>query len=421
LGGPADVFFQDKLSQLMPDDTHDSPAVIVAAIEQLTQLLDNLLGHRETDDGCRSSEGGALESVLAPFRQETAVRQSGEVRSWILKYVDDSACRIRGAQWLAKWLTTYCESLRERATELRTNVDQELLQVEQKLTAFKAQRVKSNSRNKVGQSGPSLYTLLQQLCRLRLYETVVGAVGAIIQAVKGQISLIEDEVLDLSRELRHLAEQFDTSRALDTPRSEDASSSDNVGRGIYDSVASILSEGAEELADRLNERLEREILVESQGLRNLLLKGGPSRSRLPARLRAAARATLTEMLRHVDVAEMLFTHDGQTEGEKDLLQESLEAATPRLLKCGGAKRLLVMLPEGSTCTRPLEVLHHQFKETPSVAANCDGDFVICYEIERMSLTQAAVTLIDGRRDFAEFAARLHTRTDVQWTNLPDLV
>jgi len=66
-------------------------------------------------------------------------------------------------------------------------------------------------------------------------------------------------------------------------------------------------------------------------------------------------------------------------------------------------------------------MHNELNETPSAATNNSGDFVICYEIEQMSLTQAAVTLIDGRRDFAEFADRLHTRTDVDWANLPDLV
>ena len=39
---------------------------------------------------------------------------------------------------------------------------------------------------------------------------------------------------------------------------------------------------------------------------------------------------------------------------------------------------------------------------------------------QMSLTQAAVTIIDGRRDFAEAASRLHTRNNVAWSSLPDL-
>jgi hypothetical protein len=80
-----------------------------------------------------------------------------------------------------------------------------------------------------------------------------------------------------------------------------------------------------------------------------------------------------------------------------------------------------MLPRGSTQVRPLEILHEEMNETPSVVENCDGDFILCYEVEQISLTQAAVQLIEGRRDFAEAASRLHTRNDVNWSNLPDLL
>ena len=118
---------------------------------------------------------------------------------------------------------------------------------------------------------------------------------------------------------------------------------------------------------------------------------------------------------------MLFDDNEGGEQDASVLEECLKASQPKLLSCGGAKRLLVLLPEGSCCVRPLQVMHSKLNETPSAATNSTGDFVVCHEVEQMSLTQAAVALIDGRRDFAEFAARLHTRTDVDWTNLPDLV
>ena len=103
-----------------------------------------------------------------------------------------------------------------------------------------------------------------------------------------------------------------------------------------------------------------------------------------------------------------------------MLADSLASARPRLLRCGGAKRLLVMMPNGSTSAEPLKILYEQLNETPSVAQNHDGDFILCYEVEQISLTQVAVSIIDGRRDYAEFAGRFHTRTDVEWSTLPDI-
>ena len=195
---------------------------------------------------------------------------------------------------------------------------------------------------------------------------------------------------------------------------------DDISTQLQRRVSEIVSEQIVEIAEQLNERLQDDILAECGGLRNLLTEGGRKRNLLPTRMRAAARSTVVDMLQRVDVASILF--GGRTdEHDTQVLKECLEAAQPKLRQCGGAKRLLVMLPKGSACVRPLELMHRELNETPSAATNCDGDLVICYELEQMSLTQAAVTLIDGRRDFAEFADRLHTRTDVNWANLPDLV
>jgi hypothetical protein len=215
-----------------------------------------------------------------------------------------------------------------------------------------------------------------------------------------------------------LADQFDTSRTLDDLAAEPDNTS--LSARLQRRVAATVAERISEIADQLNERLQEDILAECGGLRNLLTEGR-KHNVLPARLRTSIRRTLVESLQRVDVASLLFSGDDEGEQETHVLEECLKASQPKLLTCGGAKRLLVLLPNGSRCVRPLEVMHNELNETPSAATNNSGDFVICYEIEQMSLTQAAVTLIDGRRDFAEFADRLHTRTDVDWANLPDLV
>ncbi len=99
-------------------------------------------------------------------------------------------------------------------------------------------------------------------------------------------------------------------------------------------------------------------------------------------------------MKTMDVADLMFSQGQQVDDDATTLAESLASAQPRLMRCGGAKRLLVMLPNGSTNVRPLEILHEQMNETPSVAQNNDGDFILCYEVEQISLTQVAVTIID---------------------------
>ena len=40
--------------------------------------------------------------------------------------------------------------------------------------------------------------------------------------------------------------------------------------------------------------------------------------------------------------------------------------------------------------------------------------LLCCEVERVPLDNVAASLIDGRREYAEMASRLHTRIDVKW-------
>ena len=176
-----------------------------------------------------------------------------------------------------------------------------------------------------------------------------------------------------------------------------------------------------ELTSKFDERLANSVLKDVGGLRKLLTQGGEFLRKLPGQIRAMALTTVISLMRTLDAADIMFARNRENENSAATLSESLALAKPRLLRCGGGKRLLVMLPSGSNHVRPLEILYQEMNETPSVADNNDGDFVLCYEVEQLSLTQVAVALIDGRRDFAEYAERLHSRTDVAWSRLPDLV
>ena len=92
----------------------------------------------------------------------------------------------------------------------------------------------------------------------------------------------------------------------------------------------------------------------------------------------------------------------------------MNLAQPNLLDCGGAKRVLLVVPQGVDAEAPQMIIEKGLKESVSVAYNNVSDIVLCCEVEQMSLPRIAVTLIDGRPDYAEVASRLHTRSDVNW-------
>jgi len=412
--GSPDAFLQGELDRLVGTPVPASPRELATRLASVAAWLDQLLGARQNGSDTGRPDVGTLEGSLAPRRRKLAMDHVRQFREWLMQRVEDEDDRVRGAQWAAQWFATHCHHVEQRLAQLHERIDGELTQQEQRLEASMAP---ARGRQKDREKMSSGLGIVKQMARLRLYERVVAGASSIIQAVRGQVASIQDELMELERELRHLAGQFDNSRTLDEPLEDDRQGTDNLA----ESVTQILVDNVERLTRELEERLAREVVMPVGGLRDLLMQGGNARNQLPDTMRGVARTTVVGIMKQLDVSDVLFPHEDESQSEVDTLSECLAAARPRLLACGGAKRLLVMLPQGSTQVRPLEILHDEMNETPSVVENCDGDFILCYEVEQISLTQAAVGIIEGRRDFAEAASRLHTRNDVAWSNLPDIV
>ncbi len=413
LGGPATEFFQREIKQLDWGDHDGSAASIRCLSGNVTEFLDTLLGSCDSSDEAGKSESGTIEATVGAFRKQLATRYGRMIHARIMESVDDEQVRVRGAVWLTRWFHALCQEQSDQVAEVRVGIGNELQQAQQSLTAL----AESRGRHREASLKEQTSELYEQICRLRLYDYVTRSVRSVLLAIKGLVSGLQDEVMDLGRELRHLTGQFDDSRVLEELEFEEGAGSDQLLTSARDSLVSQVPT----LTRELDERLKTTLLKKAGGLRNLLMLGGNERAKLPARVRVAARATIIDQMKQLDVSSVLFG-EGETDdaSEVEKLREYLRAAQPTLYTCGGSSRLLVMLPNGSSLVRPLEVLHSDLQQTPSVVENSDGDFIICQELERISLTQIAVGLIDGRSDFAEYASRLHTRTDVTWSELPDL-
>lgn len=412
LGQSVDQFFQDQIQQLPWNEIRRSPDAIMSATAQFTRCVDALLGSRPAPSDHARPDLGSLEASFAPFRKKAALKRADAIREWLLDMVDDETSRVRGAMWLAQWLATLCKSTEDRVRQLQDSVQTQLAEVDRALAALPTVRVRGRDKSPADE----LPGLLEQYSKHRLYARVVEGVAEIAKAANGQVTANRDELIDLERELRHLASHFDVSRTLDSLVGDDELGADH----LLESVGHVLVDGVNELTERLDKQLQATVLKDAGGLRKLLSQGGDTRNKLPGTIRAIARTTVINLMKTMDVADLMFSRNQSAANDATTLAESLTCAQPHLMRCGGAKRLLVMLPNGSTNVQPLKILYEQMNETPSVAQNTDGDFILCYEVEQISVTQVAVTLIDGRQDYAEYAGRLHTRTDVDWSSLPDI-
>jgi hypothetical protein len=175
---------------------------------------------------------------------------------------------------------------------------------------------------------------------------------------------------------------------------------------------------APELVSLLDDQFRASFFPSGEGFRAALRKEFNFAERLPDALRDAARRIAAEAIRSVEVAGALFPEGEDALKVHERLAEMVQAAQPRLNQCGGASRMLLVLPEPVQDPRVQSMFSARFGQPPTMAFDAHCDAALCCEMEQIPLAPIAATLIDYRRDYAEAAARLHTRSDVSWMAWP---
>ena len=89
---------------------------------------------------------------------------------------------------------------------------------------------------------------------------------------------------------------------------------------------------------------------------------------------------------------------------------------PRLLSCGGAARLLLVIPEGSREAIQEFNLEQRCGQAATIALDQENDIAVCFEATGVPLVEAARVIINDRPEQAKLASRVHTRIDVQWSD-----
>jgi hypothetical protein len=96
------------------------------------------------------------------------------------------------------------------------------------------------------------------------------------------------------------------------------------------------------------------------------------------------------------------------------MADSLQAAAPRLLRCGGDVRLLLAVPHGSDGAALRETICRQLEHEPLVVPHSGSEAALCFEVENVPLEHIIAAIVESRPDCFEAASRLHTRSDVEW-------
>ncbi len=420
LGSDPDAYFRGALRRFLPEEkqyrrhpTHPTWAAEILA------AIDSVLGPRRASRDSRQEMPNELYAHFENALKEQGLDYRELVARWILESVESHEIGAGGAQRAAAWFSDHLRSLDAEFEKGRRRIEKTLADTERKLSSQRsAEEAPSGSRFGLvrrSKRAPSLEDQWLEYCRLRLSRCALLAASRLVRSVDARVSQVADLLSDLQRQLGLLSGAFDASafqKLRDVAERPPASPVDEVRQF----VAHRLGEAMPRLAKELDQEIRAKFFGKQRQLCDVLTKDLDFRESLVSALRHPARRAVTRSLKQIDITRLLLSSDDRQTADQRL-GVHLEKATPRLLSCGGSRRLLIVLPDGCSDTQVREAVESYVTENPTLAFDSDFDMVLCWEMGEMPISRVALTLIEYRVDYAQVASRLHTRVDVSWSPL----
>jgi len=377
-------------------------AIIQAIHDEFLPPLEQDITRRQTSSLLTFVEQ-ALQKIVAP--------RAREIRQWIVGIIDDPAGRVGAACRARQWYAGQIQNFESQCADMLHGVQLEIHAIEQSvLTAEKEtpERPRFFGSRKAEKNQVYNHAALLRIIELRGEETALIALAKATRVILSEITAAGDEIKDVQRTLSELSTEF--SAAAPWGHSTDEAPPTDVADQVRAAVSQRLRQRMAELAVKVDRRAQQ-FLAEHGSLRELCKKADTVRTVVPAALRSAARQEVVEALKQISIAEPLLGTDSG-EGQLQRIQKCL--ARPRIENCGGAERLVAVLPE-STRDSQLPALLGQLSPPATVLFDADADLILVHELQDLQIPHVAQFLLDGRQDLVQVAARLHTRIDVGWT------
>ena len=250
---------------------------------------------------------------------------------------------------------------------------------------------------------------------LRFQEFAACICGRYYRNCQSTLSSIDAQVSQFRSQLEMISEEFASGEGLPIDTAGEQFSMDRL-------LAASIEKDLQVNIVKTESLVYESLIRERGGYLEAMASQGCWYHRLPGAIRSAAKNVLADAYKKMSLEKVIVKNNVRLEQLVKWLNEKIKQARPVIDDCGGASRILIGLPLLSTDETTLpELMKAQFS-VPTVPINGTlGNVVICFEGEDVSLASVAYRLLEARPDAIELVRRLHTRNDVEWTTLNDLL
>ena len=187
----------------------------------------------------------------------------------------------------------------------------------------------------------------------------------------------------------------------------------------------LLSQQIESKLDQMAEHVEKSVyqsLIQPEGgYHHSLTDYSILRYNLPNEMRAAAQQVICNVNGLLSVEEMIRDNDVAPEQLFQWMTGLINDAKPIVNDCGGRMSLMIAEPIRAGASRIPKLVETNCQLKNAAINGTDGKVIVCFEADDVSLAAVAFRLLSKRPDAIELVKRIHTRSDIEWTSLDDLL
>ncbi|HEX4148500.1 MAG TPA: tubulin-like doman-containing protein [Pirellulales bacterium] len=379
-----------------------SPADISATNATAASLLEAIFTH--------------LASSVEPYLAQLTDTISSALNEALLELMASHRCRVAGARMAADYLHEHCRNIKYQFSSELSGAERELHVLADPLSGVTPEDMLTIVERAAAyaptpgteQAEPVCLDILKRM----LHGVVLHQASRLVGSVQRNIGQIKDELLELRRELTHLAEQFsgEPGKAARAPQA-------CWWQTANPELVQELTRRLAEILSGIEQGVEAELIGPESKLRRTLKFDVALRNKLPVVLRSAARTAVRRLQKELSQLGDRALNRLDSGPRRQALRDAVAAAQPSWLDCGGAVRRLVVLP-GADQSAEANLQLEQLSGGPcTVLGDTDEPPMIFFEAEQIPLRAVVATLAEGRTEIAQLAGRLHTRTDVPWSQL----
>ena len=259
----------------------------------------------------------------------------------------------------------------------------------------------------------SLVEELRRYAQVLLQEATLEAVLKCLAIIEAFVFRASDRLRDLWKELNRLADEFSDAGSPSPGAEQPWLRTRAVAptTALADRPGLVTSDIAEEVKDVI----ERSFLNDDRTLGSVLARQSHLRPQLVAALRKTARQVVRKASRRSIMARLAQALEHRNDADiEQILGTCLTAMESVAGRSGGEVRPLLVLPDGPIGNRITERFLRVTGQCPTLACDPQGELIAVYEIQRLPLITVTNRLVRSRPECESLAARLHTRTDVNF-------